>query len=44
VGAGHWAAIVSLVTSTPREPEYYKALLAPVHELSHITLEISHFR
>jgi len=30
VGAGHWAAIVSLVTSTPREPEYYKALLAPV--------------
>ncbi len=40
VGPGHWAAAVSLVTHTPRDPAYYKALLAPVHELSHITIEI----
>ena len=40
VGPGHWAAIVSLVTHRPRELEHYRALLAPVHEISHLTLEI----
>lgn len=40
VGAGHWAAIVSVVTSGSGGPEHYKRLLAPVHELSHITVEI----
>ncbi|WP_236686279.1 CDF family Co(II)/Ni(II) efflux transporter DmeF [Paramagnetospirillum magnetotacticum] len=40
IGTGHWAAIVSLVTDLPRPPDHYKLLLASVHELSHITVEI----
>lgn len=40
VGPGHWGAIVSLVTHEPRDPSYYKGLLAEVHELSHITVEV----
>ncbi|RAU23413.1 cation transporter [Paramagnetospirillum kuznetsovii] len=40
IGTGHWAAIVSVVTHEPRPPEHYKRLLAPVHELSHITIEV----
>lgn len=40
VGPGHWAAIVSLVTHTPRDVEHYRTLLAPVNEISHLTVEI----
>ncbi len=40
VGPGHWAAIVSLVTHNPRPPAHYRALLAGVHELSHVTVEV----
>lgn len=40
VGPGHWAAIVAVVTATPRDPAHYKRLLAPVHELSHISIEV----
>ncbi|TAN65957.1 MAG: cation transporter [Magnetospirillum sp.] len=40
VGPGHWGAIVSIVTRSPREPAHYKELLAAVHELSHITVEV----
>lgn len=40
VGPGHWAAVVSLVTDTPRQPDHYKDRLAVVHELSHVTVEI----
>lgn len=40
IGPGHWAAVVSLVTDTPREPIHYKDRLAGVHELSHVTVEI----
>ena len=40
IGPGHWGAIVSLVTHTPREPGHYKTLLAEVHELSHVTVEV----
>ncbi len=42
VGPGHWAAIVSVVTHDPRDPSHYRALLAPVHELSHVTVEVHH--
>ncbi|MBI1181652.1 MAG: CDF family Co(II)/Ni(II) efflux transporter DmeF [Alphaproteobacteria bacterium] len=41
VGPGHWAAIVSVVTHEPREPVHYRTLLAPVHELSHVTVEVN---
>lgn len=40
IGPGHWAAIVALVTATPQDPAHYKRLLAPVPELSHVTVEI----
>ncbi|MGB3291263.1 MAG: CDF family Co(II)/Ni(II) efflux transporter DmeF [Burkholderiaceae bacterium] len=40
VGPGHFAAIVSLTSSDPKEPAHYKALLAHVHELSHVTVEV----
>ena len=40
VGTGHLALIVSVVTHHPRPPEHYKALLAPVDSLSHITVEV----
>lgn len=40
IGPGHFAAIVSIATAMPRDPRAYKALLAPVHELSHVTVEV----
>ncbi|MDE2623699.1 MAG: CDF family Co(II)/Ni(II) efflux transporter DmeF [Betaproteobacteria bacterium] len=40
VGPGHFAAIVSLVAPEPQEPAHYKALLAHIHELSHVTVEV----
>lgn len=40
VGPGHYAAIVSLITQEPQEPAHYKALLAHIHELAHVTVEV----
>ena len=40
VGPGHHAAIVSLVSNTPRDPAHYKARLARIAALSHITVEV----
>ena len=40
VGPGHFAAIVSLVAQEPGEPAQYKALLAHIHELAHVTVEV----
>lgn len=40
IGPGHFAAIVSLMAREPREPAHYKALLAHIHELSHVTVEV----
>lgn len=40
VGPGHWAAVISVVTARPREPQHYKDRLAGVHELSHTTVEV----
>ena len=40
VGPGHHAAIVALVSATPRDPSYYKARLTPIRGLSHITVEV----
>lgn len=39
LGPGHFAAIVSIASAAPREASAYKALLAPIHELSHVTVE-----
>jgi cation diffusion facilitator family transporter len=40
VGPGHNAAIISLVTHTPQPPAFYKARLASLSDLSHVTVEI----
>ena len=39
VGPTHYAVILSLVTQYPKPPEHYKALLADLDRLSHITVE-----
>lgn len=40
VGPGHHAAIIALASTAPAAPADYKALLRPIHELSHITIEV----
>lgn len=40
VGPAHLAAIVSVVSHEPREPEHYKKLLASFADLAHITVEV----
>jgi cation diffusion facilitator family transporter len=40
VGPDHWAAILSVVSHQPQEPDHYKRKLATVHELSHISVEV----
>ena len=40
VGANKYAAIVSLVTHYPRDPEHYKGLLEAIPQLAHITIEV----
>ena len=40
IGPGHNAAIVSLVSDRPGTPAYYKARLAGLASLSHVTVEV----
>ena len=40
VGPGHHAAIVSIVTAQPRPLKTYRAKLAHIHDLSHLTVEV----
>jgi len=40
VGPRHLAAIISVVTHTPREPDHYKALLREHPDLVHVTVEV----
>ena len=40
LGPGHLGAIVSIVTATRREADYYRARLASFRALSHLTIEI----
>lgn len=44
VGPGHFAAIVALASSAPQDLAAYRALLAPMHGLSHLTLEVQQLR
>jgi len=44
VGPGHFAVIISLISHTPKAPDYYKALLKDFHGLSHITVEVHQCR
>jgi cation diffusion facilitator family transporter len=40
VGPGHLAAILSIVSDRPQEPQFYKRRLAEVPGLSHVTVEV----
>ena len=40
LGPGHLGAIVSVATAAPRDPRYYRARLARVRSLSHLTIEV----
>ena len=40
LGPGHNAAVVSLVSDRPQPPLAYKAMLAEVPGLSHVTIEV----
>ncbi|NDV89075.1 CDF family Co(II)/Ni(II) efflux transporter DmeF [Aurantimonas aggregata] len=40
VGPGHHAAIVSIATARPRPLETYRAKLAHIHDLSHLSVEV----
>ena len=40
VGPRHLAAIISVVTHAPREPEHYKSLLRDHSDLVHVTVEV----
>lgn len=40
VGPGHHAAIIALACPRPKAPSHYKALLADIRQLSHVTVEV----
>jgi cation diffusion facilitator family transporter len=40
LGPGHLGAILSVSTTKPRQPSYYRRLLDRFHALSHVTVEI----
>jgi cation diffusion facilitator family transporter len=42
LGPGHLGAIVSVVTTQPREASYYKSRLVRFPSLSHLTVEVTH--
>ena len=44
IGAGHYAAIISLVTHVPQEMGHYRQLLKDFHWLSHVTIEVNKCR
>jgi cation diffusion facilitator family transporter len=41
IGPRHLAAILSVVTHSPRPPPHYRALLAPFQDLVHVTVEVN---
>jgi len=40
LGPGHYGAIVSIATTNPQPLATYRERLAPVHEISHLTIEV----
>ncbi|MEO8714375.1 MAG: CDF family Co(II)/Ni(II) efflux transporter DmeF [Acetobacteraceae bacterium] len=42
LGPGHLGAIVSIVTPSPREPDFYRQRLGGFRSLSHVTVEVRH--
>ncbi|MDB5521714.1 MAG: cation transporter [Tardiphaga sp.] len=44
IGPGHQSAIVTIVTDDPQPAAFYKARLAGLRSLSHVTIEVAHCR
>lgn len=44
VGPGHHAAIVAIQSAEPKAPAFYREKLRAIHELSHVTVEVSTLR
>jgi cation diffusion facilitator family transporter len=42
VGPGHCAAVISLISDTPKQPAVYKKRLRGLKGLSHVTIEVEH--
>jgi cation diffusion facilitator family transporter len=42
LGPGHLGAILSIVTTKPRDAEHYRRLLGHFRNLSHVTVEVQH--
>lgn len=40
LGPGHWAAVVSLLSSDPKAPDVYKARVSGIEGVSHLTVEV----
>jgi len=40
LGPGHHGAIVSIMARQPQQPSAYRAMLAHIHDLSHVTIEV----
>jgi len=40
LGPGHWAAVVSLLSSDPKTPDVYKERVAGIEGVSHLTVEV----
>jgi cation diffusion facilitator family transporter len=40
LGPGHWAAVVSLLSSDPKAPDIYKERVAEIEGVSHLTVEV----
>jgi cation diffusion facilitator family transporter len=41
VGAGHFAAVLSIVTHHPRAPEHYNRLIGGIPHLEHVLIEVN---
>lgn len=41
VSSAHFAAIISIVTHYPKDPNYYKSLLSEFHDVPHIVVEVN---
>ena len=42
LSANHYAAIISVVTTQPEDPEHFKQKLSHLNKLRHVTIEINH--
>jgi Co/Zn/Cd efflux system component len=42
LGPGHLGAILSVISTQPRGPNYYRAKLTRFRALSHVTIEVEH--